>query len=161
MISNQSSASRPRQVAWWTTGPLAGMLTALAVIAVAQLADPDNGGGGYMRVAFLVSLLLVAMSASRFVKGGVTRRQSPAHDEFERAIMTRSAARAYIAMLGLLAVVFGWLALAGLTGRLAPQSASAWTTLGLAVLGIGVGLPVLFAECSSPTMPDAADEEEA
>lgn len=157
--TDPSRASRPVGD-WWTAGALSGMLTALAVIAVAQLADPDNEGGGYMRVTFLVSLMLVTMSASRYVKGRWGLRRS-SHDEFERHIMARAAARTHLVMLGLLAAVFAWLASTGLTGWVPPQSPSGWITLGVSIVGIGVGLPVLLAERMAPTSSADAVEEAA
>jgi GNAT superfamily N-acetyltransferase len=154
------AASSKPAVPWWTTGPLAGMLTALALIAVAQLADPGNGGGGYLRVVFLISLLLIPMSASRYVRGrwGLRRPRSD-HDEFVRQIMTRAAARSHGVMLALLSAVFAWLASTGLTGWATPQGLEEWATLGLSFLGIGVGLPVLMAEWAAPTASDEAEEE--
>lgn len=148
--------------AWWTASAIAAMIVALGAISVAQLADPGNGGGGYMRVALLVSLLVIMMSASRFVKGrwGLAKT-SQHHDEFEQQVLARAGARAHVVMMLLLTAIFGWLAVAGLTGSRVPQSASDWATLGLSVVGIGFALPILFAERLSPTAASGTDQDVA
>lgn len=131
---------------------IAAMIAALAVNLVAQLADPGNGGGGYMAVAALIGLLVIPMSASRYVNigwgvAGASRRR----DEFEQNVLARAGARAHIAVLLLLSTIFGWLVVAAQTGLPVPQSASDWGTVGLSVLGIGFAFPILLAERMSPT----------
>lgn len=136
---------------------IAALVTALAVILVAQLADP-GGGRGFLEVPFLLSLLLVVMSASRFAKGYWGAAGPRAHDEFERQVLDRAGARAHNAMLLLLASVFAWLVIAGLVGAPLPGSAGDWAILGLSMLGIGMALPALFAEQASPTEDGGSDQ---
>ena len=162
MMNNANEGYVPPKIrpdgAWWTASAIAAMIAALTAIGIAQLADPGNGGGGYMRVALLISLLVVVMSASRFVKSRWSSSgPSGGHDELERQILARAGARAHIVILLLLAIIFGWLVVAELIGARAPQSASDWATLGLSIIGIGFALPILFAERMSPTTTEDSD----
>jgi len=135
-----------------TKHALAAMIAALAVNLVAQLADPGNGGGGYMAVAAVLGFLVIPMSASRYVNvGWGLAGTSKRHDEFEHNVMVRAGARAHVAVLLLLSAIFGWLVVAAQVGLPVPQSASDWGTVGLSVLGIGLALPILLAERLSPT----------
>lgn len=139
---------------------IAALITALAVILVAQLASPGGNGRGFLEAAFLLSMLLMVMAASRFAKGHwVTGAGPRPHDEFERQVMDRAGARAHRVMLLLLAAVFAWLVVAGLSSAPMPGSAGDWATLGLSLLGIGIALPALFAEQVSPTADAEADED--
>ena len=136
---------------------IAALIAALAGILVAQLADPGNGGGGYMAVAAVIGLLVIPMSASRYVNVGWGLGTSRRRDEFEQDVWARAGARAHIAVLLLLSAIFGWLVVAARTGLPVPQSASDWGTVGLSVLGIGFALPILLAERMSPTTPVEAE----
>jgi len=134
-----------------TKHAIAAMIAALAVNLVAQLADPGNGGG-YMAIAAVVGLLVIPMSASRYVNvGWGFSGTSQRHDEFEQNVLARAGARAHVAVLLLLSAIFGWLVVAAQVGLPVPQSASDWGTVGLSVLGIGFAIPILFAERMSPT----------
>jgi len=151
-----TAAKRPRRAhTRWTLAVLfAAMLTWLAIATFTSTPE-DRGVPG---VIFIWAP--IAMTSSPFARDTwLTTRGLEQFDEFERAALARATSRAYLlfvlgvpAALGLVAAQLHFGAAIAITPRLLVI----WA---MAVLAIGLTLPVLIAEWTVPILPPAESED--
>lgn len=154
----------------WTAHPkqtpprsrLVGTSLVLSIVAALMLAIADTvrPGDASFPNPFILVLTIGAVSSSPFGREmWLTRRALATFDEFERAALFRATTRAYLALLLGMAALLALLALASWQTWPIPTSPAVWGDWCMAVLGIGIALPVAIAERTVP-LPPAGDGED-
>lgn len=140
---------------------LVAMMVAMAASGVAEIFDTASNVGRFTNPMLFVLAVMVASLGSPFARDAwMGPRAEKIFDEFEFAALSRATTRSYSVMIGLLVWLFCWLWLASDNGWPIPRTPLDWSSLGLAIIGIGGILPIFFAEILVPLPPtdDATDE---
>ena len=152
---------KPVKRSRWLPPFLGLMMVALAVNGVLEAFDRGDDAHRFPDLMMFWLPVLLVSFMSPFGRGAwIGPRATQAFDEFERAALARATTSSYAVMMLLLMALFAWLWLAGVNGWPAPSNPHAWSSLGLAVIFIGLVLPIFFAELMVPLPPinDATEE---
>jgi hypothetical protein len=157
--SAQTHAQRRKRSRLLRWALLVGVLTTLAIPVIETLRpDSDHGTAGY---AGLVYPLLIAMLFSPFARAPWLMAWGRAQfDEFETAALNRATIAAYATLLIMVVAALLYMWLASMAGWRAPATPAAWAAWGFALAGLGLSLPVIYAEWMVPLPPPIGPDED-
>lgn len=157
-VANDLSAIKRRRLLPYFLG---SMMVAMAVIGVSETLGGSKDDEQFPNmIPFILPFILASLGSPFARDAWLGPRRDKVFDEFERDALARATTRAYSVVTSLLIALFIWLWLASVNGWPLPRTPLDWSSLGVAIMGIGAVLPIFFAEIMVP-LPPADDVPDA
>ncbi|MBY0306312.1 MAG: hypothetical protein K2W86_14325 [Sphingomonas sp.] len=156
VADSQTARKRSR---WTRHFMAAGMLAGIA-FAIADLASPGVAIKPWVaNPAILVVLIGVAPLSPFGRESWMTEKGRATFDEFERSALSAATTRAYATLMTvmILGLIYFWIA--SIAGWAVPTVPRQWAVLTYLILGLGLALPVFYAELLVPFPPAEGEDE--
>ena len=156
VAESQTARKRSR----WTRYYLAAGIFAGILFAIADLFDPGFGSKSWAANPAIAFLLLGVVPLSPFGRESwMTEKGRATFDEFERNALSAATTRAYATLITVMMLGMVYLWIASIAGWPVPTIPRQWAALTYLLVGLGLALPVFYAELLVPLPPAEGDDE--
>jgi len=144
----------------WTRYYLAAGMLAGIMFAVAEVFDAGIDGKPWTANPAILFLLIGVAPLSPFGRESwMTEKGRATFDEFERNALSAATTRAYATLMTVMMLGMVYLWIASIAGWPVPTAPRQWAALTYLIVGLGLALPVFYAELLVPFPPGEGDDE--